>query len=465
MTNSDEAASSTPEAHGAQTDDTADEVKPHWGRVAAWALWDWATQPFNSVIITFVFVALYLVSDSFLPADVAAQGEGAAAYDEGIAALSRTWGWVGTGAGILVAVLAPVLGQRADRSGRRKRWLAVSTAVMVLCMLGLFFVEADPRFFLLGAALLAIGLVFQEIGGVQYNALIAQVSTPRNVGRVSGLGWGLGYIGGIVALLLVVVLAPTLPADNGMAYRLIGVGAAVWTMLFGWAVFAFVPENPATARDQIGFLESYRVLWRDLSDMWRRSRATVWFLVASAVYRDGLAGIFVYGAIIAAVSFKFTDDEVIMFGIGANLIAGIATIVFGRFDDRFGPRKVIIWSLVGLLVCGSVVVAFAGSGKIIFWTAGLALTAFVGPVQSASRSYLARVAPRGKEGEAFGLYATTGRAASFLAPMMWAITIGITGATLWGTAGVLLVVLAGLILMRWVKEPSARAHMGEQGDA
>lgn len=450
------------------TDASATDVTPHWGRVAAWALWDWATQPFNSVIITFVFVALYLVSEEFVPAGTSSEDMNAA-----IADLSSTWGFIGATAGVLVALLAPVLGQRADRSGRRKMWLAISTAVMVATMFGLFFVEADPSFFLLGASLIAIGVVFQEIGGVQYNALIKQVSTSKNVGFVSGLGWGLGYLGGIVGLLVVVAMNmfDLLPTDNGMFYRLVGVGAALWTMLFGWAVFVFVPDNPPSKVELVGFIDSYKAVWHDITDMWARSRSTVYFLIASAVYRDGLAGVFAYGAIIAATSFAFTSDEVLYFGVGANLIAGLATILFGKFDDFFGPRRVIVWSLVGLLV-GGVIVVVGGStlapedgGKLIFWTAGLALTAFVGPIQAASRSFLARVAPAGKEGEAFGLYATTGRAASFLAPAAWAIMIAITGATIWGTMGVLLVVLAGLVLLRFVKEPTQKAHMGEQGAA
>ena len=209
-----------------------------------------------------------------------------------------------------MALLAPAIGQRADASGRRKRWLGVSTAIMTLVMFGLFFVEADPSYFWLGAGLIALGTVFNEIGGVNYNAMISQVSTPRSVGKISGLGWGFGYIGGIVALIIVVVAAQMewLPADNGMGYRLIAVGCAVWTLVFAWPVFAFVPEaKPDAEQPKVSFLQAYVVLWGDVTRLWRTSRETFTFLLASAVYRDGLAGIFTFGAIIAGVSSKSND--------------------------------------------------------------------------------------------------------------------------------------------------------------
>jgi UMF1 family MFS transporter len=428
-------------------------------RVAAWALWDWATQPFNSVIVTFVFVALYLASDRFIDPAIAALGDQAPEYKSAIAQLTSQIGWAVTIAGVFVALIAPVIGQRADTTGRRKAWLGGSTALLVACMVGLFFVEARPSYFLLGASLVAVGAIFNEIAGVNYNAMLVQVSNKKSVGRVSGLGWGLGYVGGIVALVIVVVADGAdwwgLDTSNGMAYRLIAVGCAIWTLLFAWPIFAFVPEAPATQRKPVSIWRGYAVLIHDLKELWRTARSTLWFLFASAVYRDGLAGIFTFGAIIASKSFGFSDQGVIMFGIAANLIAGISTIIAGRLDDRFGPRSVILFALGGIVFSGLAVVAFQGGGSAVFWVFGLTLTAFVGPAQAASRSLLARVSPVGRESEIFGLYATTGRAASFLAPGMWALTITLTGATIWGVLGIIAVVLAGMIMLIYVKVPGA----------
>ena len=429
-------------------------------QVWSWAMWDWATQPFNSVILTFVFTALYLTSDAFIDPAIAALGAGDPAYDTAIDKLAGGLGWGITAAGVLIAILAPVLGQRADASGKRKAWLGVATLLLVASVGGLFFVEAAPEHFWLGVALIAIGTIMSEIAGVNYNAMLVQVSTPATMGRVSGLGWGLGYIGGIVALVIVVLLDTFswfgMDTSNGMAYRLIAVGSAVWTLLFAWPLFVFVPEAPASPRPRVSLLQGYVVLWGDLRELWKTARSTLWFLLASAVYRDGLAGVFTFGAIIAAVAFGFTSQEVIIFGIAANLVAGVSTLLAGRLDDRFGPRRVILVTLGGIVVTGFAIVGFHGAGTIVFWICGLLLSGMVGPAQAASRSLLARLSPPRKEAEIFGLYATTGRAASFLAPMLWSVSIAVFGATIWGTLGVITVVLAGLVLMLFVRTPADR---------
>ncbi|OJX64136.1 MAG: MFS transporter [Micrococcales bacterium 73-13] len=443
--------------------------------VVSWAFWDWATQPFNSVILTFVWASLYLVSWHFLPEDVAASGvvgvdatgdpirmscdtaaNTATEYCRSLADLSSGYGWATTAAGILILLLAPVLGQRADATGRKKRWLFVFTMLLALAQFALFFTFEDPAYFWFGAIVLALGAVISEIAGVNYNAMLAEVSTPKTIGRISGLGWGLGYIGGIVALGIVVVLSQfdLLPAEDGLGYRLIAVGAAVWTLVFSIPIWRNVPEGaPHGDQTRVGFLRSYAILVQDLARLFRDHRPTFWFLLASAVYRDGLAGVFAFGGVLAAVAFGFPPTEVMLFGIAANVVAGISTIVAGRFDDRFGGRAVIIFSLSGLVVMGVVMFALAGQGRIVFWVSGLLLSAFVGPAQAASRSLLARVTPAGMQGEIFGLYATTGRVASFIAPLMWSTFIAIAASTIWGVLGITLVLLVGLVLLLLVRLP------------
>jgi UMF1 family MFS transporter len=436
----------------------ADRVIPR-KQVWSWALWDWSNQPFNTVILTFVFTALYLTSDSFLSPALAALPDEDPAKERGLADLTSGLGLAITIAGILVAVLAPVLGQRSDAAGNRKRWLAVATGGVAIAMALLFLVQADPSFFPLGVGLVALASVISEIAGVQYNAMLVQVSTPRTVGKVSGLGWGFGYLGGIVALVIVVVLNAVewfgLDTSNGLAYRLIALGCAVWSVLFALPIFLNVPEAPAAPRrERVNFLKSYVVLVQDVVRLYREQRQTFWFLVASAVYRDGLAGVFTFGAVIAAVTFHFSSDEVIIFGIAANVVAGISTIIAGRFDDRFGPRAVILTSLIGLVVLAIAIFFLHDAGATVFWIGGLLLCCFVGPAQAASRSLLARVTPAGREGEIFGLYATTGRAASFLSPALWTLLIAAFGATYWGILGIGIVLAAGLVLMLLVRAGS-----------
>lgn len=435
----------------------ADRVVPR-KQVVSWALWDWATQPFNSVILTFVFTALYLTTDTFLDPSIAALPDGDPLRERGLAGLASGLGLATTIAGLAIAAIAPVLGQRADASGRRKFWLLIYTAALVLCTGLLFFVEGTPSFFVLGVSLIAIGSVFSELAGVNYNAMLVQVSTPRTVGKVSGLGWGLGYIGGIVALVIVVVAYASdwfgLPEDGGLPFRLVALGCAIWTILFCIPFIRNVPELPSDpTREHVSFLRSYVVLWHTITKLYRESRPTFWFLFASAVYRDGLAGVFTFGAVIASVVFGFEFLEVVGFGIAANLVAGVSTIIAGRFDDTFGARAVILTALVGLVIAGLAVFALQDAGKTVFWIGGLLLCLFVGPAQASSRSLLARVTPAGREGEIFGLYATTGRAASFLSGAAWTIFIAAFGATGFGILGIVLVIALGLVLMLLVKMP------------
>ncbi|MFS0865866.1 MFS transporter [Microbacterium sp. 179-B 1A2 NHS] len=428
-------------------------------QIRSWAMWDWATQPFNSVILTFVFVSLYLVSDTFLPADVAALADDDPVKQAALAELTSGYGAVTTVAGIVILLLAPILGQVADRKGRKKQWLLIATILLALVQFALFFVHAEPAYFWLGAVLVAAGAVVSEIAGVNYNALLVSVSTPRTVGKVSGLGWGLGYIGGILALVIVVVLTFAdwfgMDTSDGLAYRLIAVGCAAWTLLFAIPLFRNVPEPPAPAGVQpLGFLAWFREFFGSIRTLFRSHRSTAWFLLASAVYRDGLSGVFAFGGVLAAVSFGFSPNEVMIFGIVANLVAGVSTIVGGRMDDRFGARTVIVTALSGLVVVALAVFLLHDAGKLPFWIFGLVLCAFVGPAQASTRSLLARVTPREMQGEVFGLYATTGRVVGFLTPALWTFFIVTFGATYWGILGIAIVLVLGLVLLLFVKLPA-----------
>lgn len=446
---------------GVMFQDSAEDREIPRKQVRSWAMWDWATQPFNSVLLTFVFASLYLVSDNFLPANIAALEATDPIKQKALAELASGYGLATTIAGLLILFLAPVLGQQADRGGSKKRWLLVFTGLLTVAQFALFFTYSDPTFFWYGAIVLALGAVVSEIAGVNYNAMLVQVSTPKTIGRVSGLGWGLGYIGGIVALTIVVVLNFAdwfgLDVSDGFAYRLIAAGCAVWTVVFALPIFLNVPEAPPSAAGpKVGFFKSYVVLVHDVVELFRTHRPTFWFLFASAIYRDGLAGVFAFGGILAAIVFGFSPNEVIMFGIAANLVAGVSTIIAGRVDDRFGAKSVIVTALVGLVVIALALFFLHDSGKTVFWIGGLLLSAFVGPAQASSRALLARVTPEGMQGEIFGLYATTGRVASFIAPAMWTIFIASFGATYWGILGITIVLAVGLVLLLMVKLPNHR---------
>lgn len=430
-------------ANTSQTPVPAQAPASQKGKVFAWALWDWGSASFNAVVTTFVFT-VYLTSSLFGDADD----------------LAKRLSFAVAIAGVLIALLAPVLGQRADRIGRRKLWLGINTFVVVGITAALWFVEANPSFVTLGLFLVAAGNVFFEIASVNYYAMIGQITTKKNIGRVSGFGWGMGYIGGIVLLAIILVgfIFPVqaggtgwfgVTGENGQNIRAAMLLAAVWFGLSAIPVLIAVPEIPAELRtaEKAGFFQSYVLLFRSVQTLWNERRSVVYFLIASAVFRDGLSGVFTFGGILAAVSFGFSSSTVIVFAIAANLVAGVATIIGGYLDDKIGPKPVMVFSLIAMVVCAMIVFLLAGQGAWVFWVFGLALCLFVGPVQSASRSFLARSIPEGKEGEVFGLYATTGRAVSFLAPAFFGLFVSLFGNTIYGIIGVALVLLIGLLLL------------------
>jgi UMF1 family MFS transporter len=431
--------------------------------VVAWAMWDWGTQPFNTVITTFVF-AVYITSSAFGDTDSTAQS----------LSISTTV------AGFAIACLAPVLGQNADRTGRAVRHLRWMTWGLALISAALFFVAPRPAYLWLGLGILGVGSVVSAIAEANYNSLLDRVATERNVGRVSGFGWGMGYLGGIVVLIAIYFgfVQPDvtwfgIANVDSMGIRVSMILCGVWTLLFTIPTFLSLRDAPPRADvqrgDRIGIIESYKSLFRTIARLWRVQRHTAYFLLASALFRDGLAGVFAFGAVIAAGTFGFSTGDVIIFGAAANVTAGLATIAVGLLDDKLGPKAVILSSLVVLVICGVLIFVLHDGGPMVFWILALIMSACVGPAQSASRSFLARLIPEGHDGEIFGLYATTGRVVSFLAPAAFGamITLGHfvapagTQTQHWGILGIVVVLLAGLIVMIPVKPASEHTSIGE----
>jgi len=411
----------------------------------SWMLWDWAEQPYPTIMQTFIF-PVYLAG----AVATAAQNP-----DQAI-------GWATAIAGVLLAAVAPVLGRRSDVNGRRKFWLVALTLVLVAIMVASFFVEPKPEFFLFGLVLYAIGSIVQESAFINYYAMLKGVTTERNIGKISGYAWALGYVGGIILLLISLIgfalpVVPWfgIPTDDSLNIRAIFALSAVWTLIFSIPLLLFVPEiekQPVVAKESI--ISSYKKLWSQLVTLRQQAPETLKFLISSAVYRDGLAGIFTFGAVLGTLAFGFDQTSIIFYGIAANVVSGIGAAIGGVLDDRIGSRSVIIGSLFGLIVSGSCVFIFAGYGQPAFWLFGLLLCLFVGPAQASSRTFVSRFTPAGREGEVFGLYQFTGRAISFLSGSLWAgsialaIALGATGnTTVYGIWGIIVILIAGVILL------------------
>lgn len=407
-------------------------------------LWDWAEQPYPTIMQTFIF-PVYLAS---------AVATAAQKPDQAI-------GWATAIAGVLLAVIAPVLGRRSDVNGRRKFWVVTLTLGLVAIMVSAFFVEPKPEFFLFGLVLYATGSLVQESAFINYYAMLKGVTTEKNIGKISGFAWALGYVGGIILLLISLVgfALPDvpwfgIPLDDSLNIRSIFAFAAIWTLVFSIPLLLFVPEIEKQPVAKESILSSYKKVWGQLVTLRQQAPETLKFLISSAVYRDGLAGIFTFGAVLGTLAFGFDQTSIIFYGIAANIVSGFGAAIGGVLDDKLGSKNVIVASLVGLIISGSCVFVFAGYGQPAYWLFGLLLCLFVGPAQASSRTFVSRFTPAGREGEVFGLYQLTGRAVSFLSGTFWSLGIwfalayGVKGnTTIYGIWGLIVILIAGLILL------------------
>jgi UMF1 family MFS transporter len=419
-------------------------------QILSWALWDFGSTGLNAVVVTFVF-SIYLtnkVGDD-LPGETS----------------PTSWlGWALGGAGLVVAVLAPVTGVWVDAPWRRRRALAVLTAMAATLTLAMSVIRDDYRYLALGLVLVAFTSACGDLATVPYNAMLRQLSTPQTSGQISGLGLGLGYFGSVV-LLLVVYFGfvsgagdraglLSLPVEDGQNVRTAMVFTAIWYGLFALPVLIAVAgpkPDPLERREIVGFFAGYRKLWAEIRGEWRRDHNVVYYLIASAVFRDGLTGVFAFGAVLGVKVYGVSEADVLLFGVSASVIAAVGALVGGLLDDRFGAKPVIVGSLTAMIAVGITLMIL--SGVLAFWICGLLLCLFIGPTLSSARTLMLRMSADGKEGVAFGLYTTTGRAVSYLAPVLFSTFIAVFGTDRAGMGGILVVLAAGLLGMLAVRVP------------
>jgi MFS transporter, UMF1 family len=416
-------------------------------QVVAWALWDCGSTGVSAIVVTFVF-SVYLTDTvgAGLPSDTS----------------PASWlGWALAGAGLVIAVLAPVTGIWVDAPWRRRRVLAALTGLAVLMTSAMSLIRDDYRYLWLGLILLAATDAAIELATVPYNAMLRQLSTPQTSGRISGFGWGMGYCGSVALLLIVYAGFISgdggllgIPTEDGQNVRAAMLLTAVWFALFAVPVLVAVPGStpaPDERRAAVGFFGAYRKLWSEIVGEWRRDRNVVYYLLASVVFRDGLAGVFAFGAVLGVSVYGISKADVLLFGVSASVVAAIGAVLGGLLDDRIGSKLVIVGSLASMVTVGTTLLTL--SGALAFWICGLLLSLFIGPAQSSARTLMLRMSADGKEGVAFGLYTTTGRAASFLAPTLFATFISLFGSDRAGMGGLCVVLAAGLLAMLAVRVP------------
>ena len=397
-------------------------------QLLSWSIYDWASSPVPTLHTTFIFSVFFTT---------AVMPEGG----------SVAWAWMTAASAFAIAIAAPVLGRMADGRGAVKRCLFYATIIGAAATGGLWFVEPDPGFAVLALGLSALSILAMELSFVFYNAMLPSVAAPAEYGRASGLAWGVGYVGAIFALVLVLLLfvMPEEPAfgisrDGAAHIRVTMIFAAVWLCLFSAPLFLCVrqPEpvpDPAPLGAQ---LRASLTVAMSIPGMPR-------FLLARMLFADGLVTLFAFGGIYAATVFGFSQTKVLVFGIILNITAGLGAGFGGFADDRIGSIRVMRGCLLALSGLG--LVAILAPGEPLFWAAGACLGLFIGPLQSSARAWVARAAPPSQRASLFGLMMFSGKATSFVGPLLYGILVATTGNERAGMGVVIAMLLASLFVM------------------
>jgi UMF1 family MFS transporter len=408
---------------------------------ASWALYDCGNSAFSAVIVTFVFATYFSQGIALNPVDG-----------------TSDWGWAMTVSALTVAIISPVFGAIADVGGRRKPWLVVFTVFTVIGSALLWFSEPHHSFITYTLIVVIVTNIAFEVAAVFYNAMLPELVDKDHMGRLSGWGWGLGYIGGLTCLVVALfafVQAPVplfgLDKESAEQVRIVGPMVALWLAVFSIPIMLFTPDTKssgvpmaAAVRQGLGQLHGTFV------NLWHH-RQTALYLAARMIYTDGLNTLFAFGGIFAAGTFGMPMAEVIKFGILLNVTAGIGALGFAWVDDWIGAKPTVLIALVGLIITGAV--AISVEDVTWFWIAGAFLGIFVGPAQAASRSLMGRIAPVEMRAEMFGLYALSGKATAFLGPFVLATVTYWTGSQRWGMATILLFFIVGGVMLALMRHP------------
>ncbi|WP_296643317.1 MFS transporter [Roseinatronobacter sp.] len=428
-------------------------------RIWGWWAFDWANQPYNTLLLTFIFAPYFASAVASDP--VTGQA---------------LWGWMLAISGLLIAVAAPVMGAIADSSGNRRSWLLLWSALYALGAASLWFAvpNADPVTIALVLLAFAIGLVGLEFGIVFTNATLPDLGTREDLGQISGTGWALGYVGGLVSLVVMLLflaendqgvtligLSPLfgLDADAREGTRFVGPFTAIWYAIFVIPFFLWVPIKSASVRATGAVRRGLSELRDSLRALPGR-RSLFAYLGASLLYRDALNGIYAFGGIYAAGVLGWSIVQIGVFGILAAAVGAVACWLAGKLDTRFGPKPVIIGCVVLLMaVCVIIVgtdrsmavflpVADGSSlPDITFYICGALIGAGGGSLQSASRTMMVRQADPARMTEGFGLYALSGKALAFLAPASVALVTTLTDSQRLGVTPLIVLFMAGLVLL------------------
>jgi UMF1 family MFS transporter len=440
-------------------------AKPGRRGIWGWMLFDWAAQPFFTVVTTFIF-GPYFVSR----------------LTEDPVSAQAAWSNMATISSIVIAILSPILGSIADQSGARKPWIAGFAMVKIASLLMLWFAApGSPLIWPL--VLMILASIAAEFSIVFNDSMMPRLVSRDDVGRISNIAWGLGYLGGMLVLIAVVTLLAANPQTGrtligipplfgldphlGEDARITGPIAAIWYFIFILPMFFFTPD----AKKGLPLGAAVRSGWHELAGTLRelrQQRDIARFLIARMIYQDGVNGLLILGGTFAAGMFGWATIEIGIYGIILNIVAIFGCIAAGLLDRWLGSKPVIVTSLV-LLLIATVGIVSTSPGSVLFglmplstadsggWFGTAAEKAYIlfglligiafGPVQASSRSHLARSISLDEAGRYFGIYALSGRATSFLATLSFSIVTYATGSAHLGMATLIIFLVAGLVLL------------------
>jgi UMF1 family MFS transporter len=424
----------------------------------SWALFDWANQPFFTVVTTFIFAPYF--ANVMIGDPVAGQ---------------TAWAFTQSASGIIIAILSPFLGAMADAGGRRKPYVFAFQLLLFVGCACLWWAYphrpdlAGP----IGWAVIA-ATVGAEMSIVFNNAQLPNIVRPERIGWLSGFGWGLGYVGGLIALFIVLAFQFTRGDDPAFTLeRLTGPASSIWLAVFVLPMFLFTPDH---APQRLSALEAARQGGRSLLGTLRslgKHRNVLTFLVAFMLYNDGLAAIIAFGGVYASATFGWATMTLGIFGIILTVFAIPGAFLGGRLDDRIGSKRTVQLAIAGVIVATLGIVSITADSVLFFVpveplsaTRGLfgslqekAFMGFalllgfcMGPMQAASRTLVGRLAPEGMSGEFYGLFALSGRATAWMAPLLIGILTTATHSNRLGVACVLIFLVLGFALFTQVRE-------------
>ena len=442
-------------------------------RIWGWYFFDWASQPYNTLLLTFIFGPYFAQTATGALMD-AGMAEGAAK-----AQAQAYWGYGLAITGIAIALLAPILGAISDSSGRRLPWVWLFSALYVIGAGGLWWTAPQDFSVLWALFFFGIGLIGMEFATIFTNAYLPELSPDKDErGRISGSGWAFGYVGGVLALIVMIALfqagengktmvglSPLLGLDPATKAdtRIVGPLAAIWFAVFMIPFFLYTRDTPKAQATTFRLGQGLSDLAGTLRRL-PRHPSLLAYLGSSMFYRDALNGMYTFGGIYALGVLNWSIIDIGIFGIIAALSGAVFCWIGGRVDRRVGPMPVIVTCCVVLIATAILIISLTptsvmgitvadGSSlpDIMFYVAGASIGAAGGALQASSRNMLTRQGDPERMTEAFGLYALSGKATSFLAPALIGIVSDISGSQRMGITPVVGLFIIGLILLAWVK--------------